>query len=131
MFHTAVYRRDTVGVCRLDFDELGFNVCLARQRSIERDELNLSRREFRAFDGETCEAHKISILKDETIATVIYDDEPGSGVSLRTCVAQGLASGAKFSLFATQDSLKNAINANAPRIVALIWDAIFRIFARI
>ena|GEM_PF-7116078 len=113
-------------MCRLDFD-----VCLARQRSIERDELNLSRREFRAFDGETCEAHKISILKDETIATVICDDESGSGVNLRTCATQELASGAKFSLFATQDSSKNAINANAPRIVALIWDAIFRIFARI
>lgn len=104
---------------------------LRGNEAIERDELNLSRREFRAFDGETCEAHKISILKDETIATVIYDDEPGSGVSLRTCVAQGLASGAKFSLFATQDSSKNAISANAPRVVALIWDAIFRIFARI
>lgn len=89
-------------MCRLDFGELDFDVCLARQRSIERDELNLSRREFRAFDGETCEAHKISILKDETIATVIYDDEPGGGVSLRTCVAQGLASGAKFSLLAVR-----------------------------
>ena len=65
------------------------------------------------------------------IATVIYDDEPGSGVNLRTCATQELASGAKFSLFATQDSSKNAINANAPRIVALIWDAVFRIFARI
>lgn len=75
-------------MCRLDFD-----ICLARQRSIERDELNLSRREFRAFDGETCEAHKISILKDETIATVIYDDEPGSGVNLRTCATRELASG--------------------------------------
>lgn len=85
-------------MCRLDFGELDFDVCLARQRSIERDELNLSRREFRAFDGETCGAHKISILKDEMITTVIYDDEPGSGVSLRTCVAQGLASGAKFKL---------------------------------
>ena len=102
MFHTAVYRRDRVGVCRLDFDELDFDVCLARQRGIERDELNLSRREFRALDGEACEAHKISILKDETIATVICDDEPGSGVSLRTCVAQGLASGAKFSLLAAR-----------------------------
>lgn len=89
-------------MCRLDFGELDFNVCLARQRSIERDELNLSRREFRAFDGETCGAHKISILKDEMITTVIYDDEPGSGVSLRTCVAQGLASGAKFSLLAAR-----------------------------
>ena len=89
-------------MCRLDFGELDFDVCLARQRSIERDELNLSRREFRAFDGETCEAHKISILKDEMITTVIYDDEPGSGVSLRTCVAQGLASGAKFSLLAAR-----------------------------
>lgn len=110
---------------------LALTYALRGNEAVERDELNLSRREFRAFDGETCEAHKISILKDETIATVIYDDEPGSGVSLRTCVAQGLASGAKFSLFATQDSSKNAINANAPRIVALIWDAIFRIFARI
>lgn len=89
-------------MCRLDFGELDFDVCLARQRSIERDELNLSRREFRAFDGETCGAHKISILKDEMITTVIYDDEPGSGVSLRTCVAQGLASGAKFSLLAAR-----------------------------
>ena len=86
-------------MCRLDFGELDFDVCLARQRSIERDELNLSRREFRAFDGEACEAYKISILKDEMIATVIYDDEPGSGVSLRTCV---LAPGAKFSLLAAR-----------------------------
>ena len=85
-------------MCRLDFGELDFDVCLARQRSIERDELNLSRREFRAFDGETCGAHKISILKDEMITTVIYDDEPGSGVSLRTCATQELASGAKFKL---------------------------------
>lgn len=66
---------------------------LRGNEAIERDELNLSRREFRAFDGETCEAHKISILKDETIATVIYDDEPGSGVSLRTCATRELASG--------------------------------------
>ena len=80
-------------MCRLDFGELDFDVCLARQRSIERDELNLSRREFRAFDGEACEPHKISILKDEMIATVIYDDEPGSGVNLRTCATQELASG--------------------------------------
>lgn len=87
-----------VGVCRLDFGELDFDVCLARQRSIERDELNLSRREFRAFDGEACEAHKISILKDEMITTVICYDEPGSGVNLRTCATQELASGAKFKL---------------------------------
>ena len=80
-------------MCRLDFGELDFNVCLARQRSIERDELNLSRREFRAFDGETCGAHKISILKDEMITTVICDDEPGSGVNLRTCATRELASG--------------------------------------
>ena len=80
-------------MCRLDFGELDFDVCLARQRSIERDELNLSRREFRAFDGETCGAHKISILKDEMITTVICDDEPGSGVNLRTCATRELASG--------------------------------------
>ena len=80
-------------MCRLDFGELDFDVCLARQRSIERDELNLSRREFRAFDGEACEAYKISILKDEMITTVICDDEPGSGVNLRTCATRELASG--------------------------------------
>ena len=85
-------------MCRLDFGELDFDVCLARQRSIERDELNLSRREFRAFDGETCKAHKISILKDEMITTVICDDEPGSGVNLRTCATREFASGAKFKL---------------------------------
>ena len=73
---------------------LALTYALRGNEAIERDELNLSRREFRAFDGE--------ILKDETIATVIYDDEPGSGVSLRTCVAQGLASGAKFSLLAAR-----------------------------
>ena len=72
---------------------LTLTYALRGNEAIERDELNLSRREFRAFDGETCEAHKISILKDETIATVIYDDEPGSGVNLRTCATRELASG--------------------------------------
>lgn len=81
---------------------LALTYALRGNEAIERDELNLSRREFRAFDGEACEAHKISILKDEMIATVIYDDEPGSGVNLRTCATQELASGAKFSLLAAR-----------------------------
>ena len=44
---------------------LALTYALRGNETIERVELNLSRREFRAFDGETCEAHKISILKDE------------------------------------------------------------------
>lgn len=77
---------------------LALTYALRGNEAIERDELNLSRREFRAFDGEACEPHKISILKDETIATVICDDEHGSDVNLRTCATQELASGAKFKL---------------------------------
>lgn len=77
---------------------LTLTYALRGNEAIERDELNLSRREFRAFDGEACKAHKISILKDEMITTVICDDEPGSDVNLRTCATQELASGAKFKL---------------------------------
>ena len=77
---------------------LTLTYALRGNEAIERDEPNLSRREFRAFGSETCEAHKISILKDEMITTVICDDEPGSGVNLRMCATREFASGAKFKL---------------------------------
>ena len=91
-----------IGGIRLVCAAWTLTYALRGNEAVERDELNLSRREFRAFDGETCGAHKISILKDEMITTVICDDEPGSGVNLRTCATQGLASGAKFSLLAAR-----------------------------
>ena len=69
-----------IGGIRLVCAAWTLTYALRGNEAIERDELNLSRREFRAFDGETCE------------------DEPGIDVNLRTCATQELASGAKFKL---------------------------------